>query len=85
MNSKDFKYDDISIWLKKGEKKPLYCMICRTGLRLFVDGTPISIIPGDANADKSQNMAMPITVPCGSNSEKYGRCPARYIIQGIVE
>ncbi len=85
IHDKDFKYEDISIWLKKGDKRPIFCMICRQGLPFHVEGKVVEIMPGNANAEQTKNMPLPFIVPCNSFSAKYGTCPARYIIQGIVE
>lgn len=79
------KVEDISIQLRRGKSRPLFCMICRTGLYVVIEGFPVSVFPGNPNAEGTRNLKFPIIIRCTGKSEKWGRCPARWIIEGYVE
>lgn len=78
----------ISIWLKKSAPTVNYCMFCRDNLGVKLEGVPSVVLVGIDAAQIQDNyrpLVMPIRIKCYGKSQRYGKCPAEYIIQGFVE
>jgi hypothetical protein len=93
-NDNEGRYEVTSVWLRRSNEKTrmFFCTTCRYGL-LRYKGSVASIIPGNAEGfeasqipeNYTKTIKMPIEIRCGGSSAKYGRCPAVYIFEGIVD
>lgn len=77
----------VSIWLKKTAPIMYFCMFCREGLRIQLEGKPQNMIVGiDASEiqDNYRPLEFPIRIKCYGKHIKYGKCKMEYIIQGFI-
>ena len=77
----------ISIWLMEGKEYLLHCIICGNSLGLKMEANPKQILLGtDAHLGIGERkpLTSPVQLNCQTRSQKYGPCPARYIIQGYI-
>ena len=79
----------ISMWLKKSGPRLNFCMICREAIKAQFEGTPGELLVGiDASYigdDSYRPLKFPIRIKCSGHSQRYGKCPAIYVIQGFIE
>ncbi|HEX9060896.1 MAG TPA: hypothetical protein VF941_12010 [Clostridia bacterium] len=77
----------ISVWLTEDNPRFLHCVICGFRLPVQIEGFPQTILYGlDANkiSNTMKPLQFPIRINCKTKSNKYGDCPARYVIQGYI-
>lgn len=78
----------VSLWLKSSSPVLYFCMRCRTGLNIKLEGEPKNMIVGIDAAkieDNYRPLTFPIRIKCYGKHEIYGRCMMEYIIQGFIE
>ncbi len=75
-----------TVWLIKDDRNEhiFFCHHCKAPVFKY-EGSVITIIPGDANANGERVVKFPIIIKCRGRSAKWGDCPVDYLIEGQVE